>query len=69
MLDLFGASPLLIDNHGHAVVDPVWALLDYTLAATGPQPVLVEWDNNVPNWPVLESEAARATAALAMVPA
>jgi uncharacterized protein (UPF0276 family) len=62
-------APLLIDNHGHAVADPVWALLDYTLAATGPQPVLVEWDNDVPDWPILESEAARAAAALTMVPA
>ena len=61
-------APLLIDNHGRAVADPVWALLDYTLAATGPQPVLVEWDNDVPDWKVLESEAARAANALARVP-
>ncbi len=57
-------APLLIDNHGAAVVDPVWALLDDTLARTGPLPILIEWDNDVPDWPVLESEAARATAAL-----
>ena len=25
-------APLLIDSHGAAVVDPVWALLDYTFA-------------------------------------
>ena len=61
-------APLLIDNHGHAVSDPVWALLDYTLAATGPQPVLIEWDNNVPDWPVLKAEAARAMAALSRIP-
>lgn len=62
-------APLLIDSHGCEVADPVWALLDYTLAATGPLPVLVEWDNDVPDWPVLKAEAARATAALARVPA
>lgn len=56
---------LLIDSHGHPVVDPVWALLDYTLARSGPQPILIEWDNDVPDWPQLEAEAARATAALA----
>jgi len=62
-------APLLIDNHGHPVAKPVWALLDYALAATGSQPVLVEWDNNVPGWPVLQAEAARAMTALSQVPA
>ena len=57
-------APLLIDSHGAAVVDPVWALLDYTLARSGPKPTLVEWDTDVPDWPVLEAEAARAAAAL-----
>ena len=51
---------LLIDSHGKPVVDPVWALLDYTLARSGPKPVLIEWDNDVPDWPTLEAEAARA---------
>ena len=57
-------APLLIDSHGKPVVDPVWALLDYTLAQTGPSPVLVEWDNDVPDWPTLKAEAARAAVAL-----
>ncbi|WP_027259405.1 DUF692 domain-containing protein [Leisingera aquimarina] len=61
--------PLLIDSHGAEVVDPVWALLDYTLAKSGPKPVLVEWDNDVPDWPVLETEAARAATALERIPA
>ena len=55
---------LLIDSHGREIVDPVWALLDYTLAKSGPKPVLVEWDNDVPDWPILEAEAARAKLAL-----
>ena len=58
-------APLLIDSHGKPVVDPVWALLEYTLARTGPKPVLVEWDNDVPDWPVLQAEAQRAALALA----
>lgn len=62
-------APLLIDSHGTAVVDPVWALLDHTLARSGPRPVLVEWDNDVPDWPVLCDEAARAAASLNRVPA
>ncbi len=62
-------APLLIDSHGREVADPVWALLDYTLARSGPRPVLIEWDTDVPDWPVLAAEAARAQAALAQVPA
>ena len=58
-------APLLIDSHGAAVVDPVWALLDYTLARCGPKPVLVEWDTDVPDWPTLRVETARAARALA----
>ncbi len=61
--------PLLIDNHGAPVADPVWALLDHTLARSGPRPVLVEWDTDVPDWPVLAAEAGRAAAALDRVPA
>ncbi|WP_439155038.1 MNIO family bufferin maturase [Yoonia sp.] len=59
-------APLLIDSHGKAVVDPVWALLDDTLARSGPKPVLIEWDTDVPAWPVLAAEAARAETALAL---
>ncbi len=57
-------APLLIDSHGKPVVEPVWALLDYALVQTGPQPVLVEWDNDVPDWPTLRAEADRAAVAL-----
>jgi len=62
-------APLLIDSHGCEIIDPVWALLDYTLAKTGALPTLIEWDNDVPDWPVLAAEAARAAAHLALVPA
>ncbi|SFA95150.1 hypothetical protein SAMN05421688_1800 [Poseidonocella pacifica] len=60
-------APLLIDSHGREVADPVWALLDHLLAQSGPKPVLVEWDTDVPEWPVLEAEAARAARALSLV--
>ncbi len=58
-------APLLIDSHGAEIVDPVWALLDYTLARSGPKPTLIEWDTDVPEWAVLEAEASRAARALA----
>jgi uncharacterized protein len=57
-------APLLIDSHGAAVVDPVWALYAQTIALSGPKPTLIEWDNDVPDWPVLVAEAARAAAVL-----
>ncbi|EEX10243.1 conserved hypothetical protein [Ruegeria lacuscaerulensis ITI-1157] len=62
-------QPLLIDSHGRAVVDPVWALLDYVLDQSGPKPVLIEWDNDVPDWPTLRAEAKRAQSALDRIPA
>jgi uncharacterized protein (UPF0276 family) len=57
-------APLLIDSHGREVVDPVWSLLDYTLAHSGPKPLLIEWDTDVPEWAVLLEEVKRADAAL-----
>ena len=60
-------APLLIDSHGREVVDPVWALLDYTIAKSGPKPLLIEWDTDVPEWPILADEARRAHNALASV--
>ncbi|PSL21789.1 DUF692 domain-containing protein [Shimia abyssi] len=58
---------LLIDSHGKPVVDPVWALLDHVLSLSGPRPILIEWDNDVPEWGELHAEAARASKALEQV--
>ena len=57
-------APLLIDAHNNPVVDPVWALYDYALTLTGPAPTLIEWDNDVPPWSELASEANRAAKSL-----
>ncbi|MBK0327630.1 DUF692 domain-containing protein [Rhodobacteraceae bacterium F11138] len=57
-------APLLIDSHGKPVADPVWDLLAHTLERAGPKPVLVEWDNDVPDWPVLRAQANRAAQVL-----
>jgi uncharacterized protein (UPF0276 family) len=59
------SGPLLIDSHGAAVADPVWSLYAEVVSRIGPLPTLVEWDNNLPDWPVLLAEAARAGAILA----
>jgi hypothetical protein len=53
-------APLLIDAHGAPVADPVWALYADVIARSGPLPSLIEWDNDVPAWPVLRAEAERA---------
>ncbi len=52
--------PLLIDTHNRQVDDAVWQLYAYTLCRTGPVPTLIEWDADIPSWPVLHAEAARA---------
>jgi uncharacterized protein (UPF0276 family) len=53
-------APLLIDAHGSPVAEPVWTLYGEVLARTGPVATLIEWDNDVPPWPVLREEAERA---------
>ena len=55
---------LLIDSHGAEVTDPVWALYARVLAKAGPLPTLIEWDNDVPDWPVLAAEAGLAARVL-----
>lgn len=53
-------AAVLIDTHGAPVADPVWQLYADVIAVTGPKPTLIEWDNDVPTFAVLEAEAARA---------
>lgn len=54
------SGPLLIDDHGSPVADPVWALYSQTIARAGALPTLIEWDNDIPDFPILLAEAARA---------
>lgn len=55
---------LLIDSHASAVRNDVFELYRHTLARGGPLPTLVEWDNDVPDFPTLFAEARRVDAAL-----
>ncbi|WP_119389115.1 MNIO family bufferin maturase [Taklimakanibacter lacteus] len=57
-------APLLIDTHDKQVADPVWALYESVIARSGPVASLVEWDDNIPAWPVLRAEAQAAQAIL-----
>jgi uncharacterized protein (UPF0276 family) len=61
--DKDGAA-LLIDTHDRPVGDYVWRLYAEVIAQAGPLPTLIEWDNDVPAWPVLAREAKRADAIL-----
>jgi uncharacterized protein len=51
---------LLIDAHDSPVRPGVWALYETVISRIGSRPTLVEWDNEVPEWPVLYAEARRA---------
>jgi uncharacterized protein (UPF0276 family) len=59
------AVRLLIDSHDSPVSERVWSLLDRLLRHTGPRPVLLERDGNVPSFRDLMAERGRAAAALA----
>ena len=53
---------LVVDNHGAPVVEPVFELLAEALTRTGPVPVLLEWDLDIPSLDRVldEAEAVRA---------
>ncbi len=57
--------PLLIDAHNSPVRDAVWRLYAEAIRRLGATPTLIEWDNDVPTWPSLLSEASRAERAMA----
>jgi uncharacterized protein (UPF0276 family) len=58
---------LKIDDHGSAPSGDVWTLYDEFLAAAGPRPTLVEWDQDVPALDVLLSEVATARGKLKQI--
>jgi uncharacterized protein (UPF0276 family) len=51
---------LLIDHHGSAIDESVWALYERTVERLGPRPTLIERDNELPALAVLEEEASQA---------
>jgi hypothetical protein len=53
---------ILIDDHGSAVADEVWALFGEALRRVGRRPALIEWDSRLPALDVLRAEAAKAEA-------
>jgi uncharacterized protein len=53
-------APLLIDTHGSPIAEAVWTLYAQVIARTGALATLIEWDNDVPDWPTLLGEAVAA---------
>jgi uncharacterized protein len=58
------SGPCLIDTHGARVAEPVWALYRRTIRRFGPRPTLIEWDTDIPPFPLLQEEAAMAATVL-----
>lgn len=58
---------LLIDDHGAPIDNAVWQLYEHVLARTGPVATLIERDNQVPPFSVLQAEARQAESYLSQV--
>lgn len=56
---LSNGEMLRIDDHGSQVSALVWALYERLVQRIGIVPTLVEWDTNIPEWPVLATELNR----------
>lgn len=57
-------QPILIDDHGSKVSDPVWRLFGEVVRRLGPKPTLIEWDTDIPPVQALLDEAERARSIL-----
>lgn len=52
----------IVDTHSGPVIDPVWDLYRETIELTGSVSTLIEWDDQIPEFPLLAAEAAKAKA-------
>lgn len=50
----------LIDTHKGPIIDKVWELYAATIELTGAVSTLIEWDEEIPSWSVLNAEAEKA---------
>ena len=65
LVEQHDSGPLYIDNHGSPVGGDTWDLFARFVRRAGPRPVLIEWDTDVPDYDVLMTEAAKASAIMA----
>jgi uncharacterized protein (UPF0276 family) len=50
----------LFDTHSRAPTDPVWELYRRVIRRMPSKPVLIEWDQDIPEWSELEDQAVKA---------
>jgi uncharacterized protein (UPF0276 family) len=50
----------ILDTHDHPVIDPVWALYARAIERCGPTPTLLEWDEHIPSFDEVHTEALKA---------
>jgi uncharacterized protein (UPF0276 family) len=50
----------IVDTHDDHVIDEVWELYRYVIGKTGMVATMVEWDDNIPEFSVLEEELGKA---------
>jgi uncharacterized protein (UPF0276 family) len=53
-------GPVVIDDHGSRVHEPVWQVFSHAIARLGSKPTLIEWDTDIPTLDVLLAEARHA---------
>jgi len=49
-----------LDTHDHPVIDPVWDLYAHAIQRCGPTATLLEWDDKIPSFAEVHSEALKA---------
>lgn len=55
---------ICVDDHGSEVGPQTWSLFTRAIERLGPRPTLIEWDTRIPAFEILQSQAARAQAAM-----
>jgi uncharacterized protein (UPF0276 family) len=50
----------IFDTHAEAIHSPVWELYKKIISLKSNLPVLIEWDENIPEYHILETEALKA---------
>jgi uncharacterized protein (UPF0276 family) len=53
---------VIIDTHSDHVIDDVWDLYKYTIQTKGNISTMVEWDENIPEFNILQAEIEKAKA-------
>lgn len=50
----------ILDTHDHPVIEPVWKLYERAIERCGPTPTLLEWDDKIPSFEEVHTEALKA---------